>query len=183
MPPKKKLRGAAGVAKAFASGENSLATASNVGSVCPLMLACNACVDSLYSLRHKTDADLATEGLKELPLDGSGKQYVWPVEHGGTFKDIAQRAWKSPDRLLAESLDMLSAAGILDPGATVDVLKTKFCMVEDRLVSPKYGFPIQKFPFTKVWVSNSEIPFHQMGLYFRNTPSPNSMGFHFRNFP
>jgi len=137
MPPKKKLRGAAGVAKAFASGDKSLATASNVESVCPLMLACNACIDSMYSLRHKTDADIPTEGLNELPLDGSGKQYVWPVEQGGTFKDIAQRAWKSPDRLMAESCEMLIAAGILDPDATVNELKTKFCTVEDRFVSPK----------------------------------------------
>ena len=137
MAPKKKLRGGAGVAKTFASGEKSLATASNVESVSPLMQACNACIDSLYSLRHKTDADIPTEGLKELPLDDSGKQYVWPVEHGGTFKDIAQRAWKSQDRLFAESCEMLIAAGILDPDATVDVLKTKFCMVEDRFVSSK----------------------------------------------
>eukprot|EP00435_Cladocopium_sp_Y103_P021182 s564_g5.t1 len=120
MAPKKRLKSGVGTAKAFASGDKSLATASDVGSVCPLMLACNACIDSMYSLRHKTDADIPTEGLKQLPLDGSGKQYVWPVQEGGTFKDIAQRAWKSPEHLIAESCEMLVAAGILDPDATPD---------------------------------------------------------------
>ena len=54
MAPKKKLRCGPGPAKAIASGDKSQAVAKGVDSICPLMRAVNACIDSMYSLRHKT---------------------------------------------------------------------------------------------------------------------------------
>lgn len=132
MPPRKKVRGGSGPAKAFASGDNTRAVAKDVDSVCSLMRAVNACIDSMYSLRHKKSGDVATQDLPELSLQASGSKYVWPIEEGGTFKDIAQRAWASPDLLLSESCEMLCAAGILDPDATVATMKEKFCVVEAR---------------------------------------------------
>ena len=133
MPPKKKVRGGAGAAKAFASGENTRAIAKDMESVCPLMHAVNACIDSMYSLRHRKSGDVATECLPELPLQDSGGKYVWPINEGGTFKDIAQRAWKDPDVLLNESWEMLLAAGLLDPDSTSSTLKEKFCTIEAGL--------------------------------------------------
>lgn len=131
MAPKKRLRGAGASAKAIVSGVNTQAIAKDLESVCPLMVATQRCVESMYALRHCKAGDVATETLAELPLDDAGGKYVWPVGEGGTFKDIAQRAWASPDLLLEASFEMVRAAGILDESSTVDTLKKKFCMVED----------------------------------------------------
>ena len=131
MPPKKKIRGSNAAAKTIASGEQSQATAQDMDSVCGLMRATQICVESMYSLRHAKPGILVSEALPELPLDGNGGMYVWPVCQGGTFKDIAQRAWESPDRLIDESWDMVRATGILDDSSTPATLKHKFCVVED----------------------------------------------------
>ena len=131
MAPKKRLRGGGASAKAIVSGENTQAIAKDLESVCPLMLATQRCIESMYALRHCKPGQVATETLAELPLDDAGGKYVWPVEEGGTFKDIAQRAWKSPDLLLEASFEMVRAAGILDESSTVDTLKKNFCVVQD----------------------------------------------------
>lgn len=133
MPPKKKVRSGAGPVKAIASGEQSRAIAKDVESVCPLMRAVNVCIDSMYSLRHKKPGDVATESLPELSLQDSGGKYVWPINEGGTFKHIAQRAWSEPDRLVNDAWEMLRASGILDPDSTPATLKEKFCTIEARL--------------------------------------------------
>ena len=87
MAPKKKLTGAS--AKAIVSGVNTQAIAKDLESVCPLMVATQRCIESMYALRHGKPGQVATQTLAELPLDDAGGKYVWPVGEGGTFKDIA----------------------------------------------------------------------------------------------
>ena len=132
MPPKKKIRSSAPTAKAIASGDQSQQVAQNMDSVCSLMRAAQTCVESIYSLRHSKPETIITQALPELPMDPSGGQYVWPVLKGGTFKDIAQHAFQSPDKLLAESWEMVVAAGILDTTSSPEILRQKFCTIEDR---------------------------------------------------
>lgn len=114
----KKNRGSNSAAKNIASGEQSQATAQDMDSVCGLMRATQRCVESIYSLRHVKQGNLVSEALPELPLDGNEGMYVWPLCKGVTFKEIAQRAWESPDRLIDESWEMVCATGILDDSST-----------------------------------------------------------------
>lgn len=132
MPPKKKIRNSAPAARAIASGDQSQQVAQNMESVCTLMQAAQKCVESIYSLRHSTRDTINAQALPELPLAPSGDQYVWPVLKGGIFKDIAQHAFQSPDKLLAESWEMVVAAGILDTTSSPETLQQKFCVIEDR---------------------------------------------------
>ena len=132
MPPKKKIRSSAPTARAIASGDQSQQVAQHMDLVCTLMRAAQKCVESIYSLRHSKPGTIITQALPELPMDPSGDQYVWPVLKGGTFKDIAQQAFKSPDKLLAESWEMVVAAGILDTTSSPETLREKFCVIQDR---------------------------------------------------
>ena len=122
MAPKKKIK-----ASKIASGDATTATASSLKNVNPLMLAAQECLESIFSLRHSEANTAHQADLPRLQLQGNS--YAWPVLGGGTFKDIAQRAWLSPDRLLQESLDMTFAAGLLDD-ADQRVFEEKYCALE-----------------------------------------------------
>lgn len=136
MAPKKKIKAAK-----IVSGDATTATASSLKNVNPLMLAAQECLESIFSLRH-CEANTAHQAdLPRLPLQ-SGQSYAWPVHGGGTFKDIAQRAWLSPDRLLQESLDLVLAAGLLDNDADRRVFEEKFCAFEVG-ASCQLGFLMQ----------------------------------------
>ena len=127
MAPKKKVKG-----KAIVSGEACQALATSMDTVCPLMVAAQVCVDSMYSLRHTKPETKHDKSLPGLTLEGG--DFGWPVMGGGTFKDIAQRAWGSDsrDKLVELSWEMVSAAGLLDPGSSVDTFKEKYLTLKDR---------------------------------------------------
>lgn len=129
-PPKKKVKGLA-AAKAFASGSASLAAATKMDDVCPLLVACQQCVDSMYSLRHSARDATHKEGLAELPLSGTG--FGWPVLGGGTFKDFVQRSMDAAHRseLLEASYKMVLAAGLLDDGNSVQDFQAKYLTIKD----------------------------------------------------
>lgn len=124
MPPKKKAK----ASKAISSGEGTLAAATKMGDVCPLMLSASECIESMFSLRHSLPSSEHSAELPHLAL--VNKKYPWPVLGGGTFKQIAQTAWSDRDELLSRSLQLLLACGLMDPEASVATLKEKFCTVE-----------------------------------------------------
>ena len=64
--------------------------------------------------------------LKALPKG----RHQSKVDHGGTFKDIAQRAWNSPEALLTESFHLLQFCGLLEPTDTLETLGDKYMAIE-----------------------------------------------------
>ena len=51
----------------------------------------------------------------------SGTDLPWPLCHGGTFIEVAQRAWeKNGEQLLASSLKMLQNLGMQDASLLVE---------------------------------------------------------------
>ena len=80
--------------------------------VCSCLQSLTKWVNEVYSLRHNTEAN---EGAKTMPA---------PVGHGGTFKQILQRAWQDPEKLLNESLEMLKTVGYMSADSSLDDLGT-----------------------------------------------------------
>ena len=87
--------------------------AKSSGLVCSCLQALNKWVNEVYSMRHA--GTVAKEGAKVMPL---------PVGHGGTFKQILQRAWANPEDLLTGSLEMMKDAGCMGPDSTLEDLGT-----------------------------------------------------------
>ena len=54
-------------------------------------------------------------------LPGQGEDLPWPLLHGGTFKEVAQRAWADGgSKLLESSLSFLRGVGLLDATVTLE---------------------------------------------------------------
>ena len=114
MPPRprKRLKTGAGAASALASGSHTPAAVADVEQLTDFQKACSGTVEFMYDLRHaKPSAVYSEERGPFKPVDGL---FEWPVCHGGTFKEIAQRAWSEPDRLLSMSAKFASSIGLLD---------------------------------------------------------------------
>lgn len=111
MPPRKKAKGSA-LAQAFAAGAYTPASATTVDDLPRLQLDAMDLVEGIYSLRHAKPTDVHTDPLFGMvPKDGL---YPWPICHGGTFKDIAQRAFEDSDRLVSMSTELAFQAGLLE---------------------------------------------------------------------
>ena len=96
---------------------NNAKCATATSDVCPVLEKVRKTVESLYELRHNTAAD--------------GNVYKSPVDYGGTFKQIASRAWEQhSDTLLRESLELVIACEIVDNTATLDDLGEQFMTID-----------------------------------------------------
>jgi hypothetical protein len=114
MPPRKQLKRKSGACVTASSGE----VANSVGDLPRLMLEAKEWIENVYARRHKTQETCKPEELMDPP-----------VCHGGTFKDIAQRAWNdgvSPQLLLGDALNLLIGAKFLPDGASIDDMGEKF---------------------------------------------------------
>ena len=105
MAPKKK----------FKHGASSAATRSDC--VPGFLQATKKIVNELYETRH----DSADATTKTMPA---------PFLHGGPFKEIAQRAWQDPAKLISASKSMIEKAGICDPGLSMDEFGDLFLKIK-----------------------------------------------------
>jgi hypothetical protein len=88
---------------------NASAAAKSADNVSDLLKSVQKFVEDVYALRHaKPSASDPTPTMAP------------PVKHGGTFKEILQRAWSDPVPLLTDSHNMLIAAQIMPPTSTID---------------------------------------------------------------
>ena len=122
------------LASSFAAGSQQGAgslPATSMAAVGPLQRDVALCVEVMYDLRHGTESDLPSKRTLDDPLVGVGSSalpqveedglYPFPLLHGGTFMEIAQRAQARPSEdaswLLKESAAMCAAAGLdIRPG-------------------------------------------------------------------
>eukprot|EP00435_Cladocopium_sp_Y103_P042169 s460_g11.t1 len=79
-------------------------------------------LQSVYGLRHNGEDSVAT--------------HPWPVEHGGTFLEIAGRAWEDADRLVTAAHRLCQKAGVIDQDCTVDSFKDEFMRMEAGWAMP-----------------------------------------------
>ena len=106
MPPKKKQK----------------TCARTVDDVPAVQVALDQWLQQTYNLRHNK-AD-----------DGKMALFPWPVEHGGTFLEIAQRAWGDGDRILNGALRVCQKAGICGTESCLDDFQRRFCKMEARCI-------------------------------------------------
>ena len=90
--------------------------AASTSDICPVLEKVRTTVEWMYDLPHNTAAD-----------DPVAKS---PIDFGGTFKQIANRAWEHPETLLRESLDLLIECEIVDKNATLDTLGAQFLTID-----------------------------------------------------
>lgn len=79
-------------------------------------------LQSVYGLRHNGEDAVAT--------------HPWPVEHGGTFLDIAGCAWEDEDRLVTAAHRLCQKAGVVDPDLSVDSFKDEFIKMQAGWAMP-----------------------------------------------
>jgi hypothetical protein len=109
MPPRKQAR------QSNKSVQPEGETAQSMSDLHPVNQAVLDWVNEVYVMRSNK------EGLVD-----ATKCKPWPVLHGGSFKEIAQRAWSDPGKLLGESLELLKKAGESKPDADLNFLGDNF---------------------------------------------------------
>ena len=129
MPPRKK-------AKLAASGPATALSVATQDAVPEFQTTTLALLESIYDLRHCTSSTIHTEvrGLLK-PSDG---QMPWPICHGGTFKEIAQRAWSDPEQLLKMSAEFAHLSGFLDSPDPAEFAQ-EFCKVDATWTISPFG--------------------------------------------
>jgi hypothetical protein len=121
MAPKKKVKlgGAAG-------------PATRNDRVPAFLMATKNFVNELFDVRHAT-------------ADTAKKKNPAPFLHGGSFKLLAQRAWKDPAKLLMTSKNMIEAAGICDADLTMEAFGDLFLRMK-AIVSANISMTKSIFP-------------------------------------
>jgi hypothetical protein len=113
MPPKKRAK---------TTRRSDAGPATTMTSLNPVQHALGAWVDTVYSRRHACPSDMGASTAPDM---------AWPVLHGGTFTEIAQRAWSQPERLITMSLEVLKKSGVVPKGHTSDDMGMAFCKFKD----------------------------------------------------
>ena len=130
MSPKKKLKVSPGCKTlAIAAGEDTALAASSMKDVHEFQLLLEKWVDAAHAVRNQPPGRCGPVAPLKLS-DSQPGEYQWPVCSGGTLKEIAQRAWMEPERLLAESARMACAAGLLATDDSQDFLN-EFCVLPE----------------------------------------------------
>ena len=83
-------------------------------------------------MRHASQDALYEANLG--PLQPKNGIYPWPIQHGGTFIEIAQRAWAEPERLLELSTRLAHKTQLLESEDPNDFLH-QFCKLEVRTLN------------------------------------------------
>lgn len=110
-----------------AAGAETVPVAMSIDDVPPLMKSVLQIVEGMFELRH---AHGGTVHLDEVgPLKPENGMFPYPIEHGGTFKAIAQRVWQSPDELLERSAELAFKCDFTQ-SFDVDEFQQQFCKVE-----------------------------------------------------
>ncbi|CAK9100925.1 Uncharacterized protein SCF082_LOCUS47204 [Durusdinium trenchii] len=89
-------------------------------------------LDDVHELRHYSSETVHLEPKSLLkPVDGA---FPWPICSGGTFKDIAQRAWADPERLIEMSACFCHKAGLVE-SADKEEFVQQFCKLDGETVT------------------------------------------------
>ena len=93
-----------------------------------VQIALDQWVTSVYALRHNVEGDV--------------KSHAWPVEHGGTFLEIASRASQDEDRLVTAAHRLCQKAGVINDDLTVQGFKDSFMTMQAGLANRNTMFKL-----------------------------------------
>ena len=117
MPPRKRAR--------ISGAEIAVPVPTTISAVGSFQKDVAQCVELMYSLRHGVQASNkrsllssgSTEGIiiesTGVPQPDDSGNFPFPLQEGGTFMQICQRAQSDPAWLLKESAEMCHAAGLV----------------------------------------------------------------------
>ena len=150
MPPRKKFK-----AGSVASGANTTTAAASFQELPQLQKDVLNLVEGMFGLRHARDSDIHEEPKNGLvPQNGL---YPYPVNWGGTFVDIAQRAWQDPDQLIRMSADLAFKVGMMDANDDDEFIQ-QFCKMDVSRITVQ-TFPQKTFSFSLMF-SKSKFEQH-----------------------
>lgn len=130
MPPRKRQKVGPKIDSIVGGAETS-AVPMSLDALPNLMKSALAIVDAMYALRHSTDA---TIHLAEIgPLSPKDGLFTWPIHTGGTFKQIAQRAWAHSERLLDMSCELAVKTGFTDATESLEFVQ-QYCKMEAMIL-------------------------------------------------
>eukprot|EP00435_Cladocopium_sp_Y103_P028417 s2323_g7.t1 len=123
----------AAAARSVAAGSETPLLITTVDALPKVQKDCLSILDSIYGLRHCQESEVHSEPRGLLTPESNGL-FSYPIGWGGTFKDIAQRAWSDPDQLLQLSAQLAFDAGFLDE-ASGDEFLQQFCKLDGETVT------------------------------------------------
>ena len=88
---------------------------SDIKDVAPARVVLKDWINDLHQHRH-----------------GSGEKKAWPVEDGGSFLAIVQRAWSDSSRLIEDSTKFLQQISLIPSDASQHHLQEKWCSVKTQ---------------------------------------------------
>ncbi|CAK9005910.1 Uncharacterized protein SCF082_LOCUS8794 [Durusdinium trenchii] len=131
------MRTAGAVAQNIAAGSDTQVLLSTASDTPKLQRDCLSILESVYQLRHFKASDVHSSDCGLLKVESG--LYPWPILWGGTFKEIAQRCWESPDRVIEESAALAARVGLLD-AKDPDEFVREFCKVDAWPPEPGEAF-------------------------------------------
>lgn len=134
MPPRKRYK-----ASAVSSGAQTTAVAGAYQDLPKLQKDVVTLVENMFSLRHARQSDIhdTPKGLL-VPENGL---YPYPITWGGTFMEIAQKAWDEPDKLVRMSAELAYNAGMMD-ACDDDEFVQQFCKMDVSRICCFFGFTL-----------------------------------------
>lgn len=127
MPPRKRQKTGRQGADALSSGASAPVVATAFDDIPKIMRQALTILDDVHELRHYSSETVHLEPKSLLkPVDGA---FPWPICSGGTFKDIAQRAWADPERLIEMSACFCHKAGLVE-SADKEEFVQQFCKLD-----------------------------------------------------
>ncbi|CAK9052607.1 unnamed protein product [Durusdinium trenchii] len=119
-------------ADALSSGASAPVVATAFDDIPKIMRQALTILDDVHELRHYSSETVHLEPKSLLkPVDGA---FPWPICSGGTFKDIAQRAWADPERLIEMSACFRHKAGLVE-SADKEEFVQQFCKLDGETVT------------------------------------------------
>lgn len=119
MPPKKKQKLLA------SNSKGTTMVPEKVSDVSPARLQLVEWVGQVYGGRH-----------------GHTDTKKFPLNNGGTFTDVVNRAWSNMNDFLSDSMDFVKRVGVLDAAATEDDFMHRFLCMKDcgfRFMAPGFS--------------------------------------------
>ena len=92
-----------------------------MGDVSGLQQSMSALIESAFARRHREEG--TQDGQSDLPF---------PFSWGGTFGDIAARAWKDPSVFLPAAIRTLYRTKFLSDEMPVDDFAAAYCRLKDH---------------------------------------------------
>jgi hypothetical protein len=98
------------------NAKESVPTPASMAEVPSVRLTLRDWINDVFSWRH-----------------GTGEEKAWPVVHGESFEEIAQRCFGDRDRLISDSFQFAKTIGLVGRDADPDVFAQRFLVIKEHV--------------------------------------------------